>query len=110
MRKLGVSGQNIVEVAVMFALVVGAFAAMQLYLQRSFQARYKAGADYVHKELARAAPAHAGEPKHYDPYYSESWQEDNTAYNTLRGYPDNSVNDTITRKIWMKTDIPGEND
>ena len=110
MRKLGVCGQNLVEVAIIFALVVGVFAAMQLYLQRSFMARYKAGADYVHKELAKAAPAYAGEPKHYDPYYSESLVEDNTVYSTLRGYPDNSVNDTATRKIWMKTDVPGEND
>jgi hypothetical protein len=110
MRKLGNCGQNLVEVAVIFALVVGVFATMQLYLQRAFQARYKAGADYVHRELAKAVPAYAGLPKHYDPYYSESLVEDSAVYSTLRGYPDSSVNDTTRRKIWMKTDIPGESD
>lgn len=109
MRKLRNSGQNIVEVAIIFTLVVGVFAAMQLYLQRSFMARYKAGADYVHKELANAVPAYAGEPKHYDPYYSESWQQDDVGYDTLRGYPDNSINNTVVRRAWMLTDVPGQN-
>ena len=110
MRKTRISGQNLMELAVMFALVVGVFATMYLYLQRSFQARYKAGADYVFRNLTDAVPAYSGQPRQYDPYYSESWQEDNNVFNTLRGYPDSSVNDTSTRKIWVKTEIPGQND
>jgi len=110
MRKSRISGQTITEAAVIFALIVGVVAAIQLYLQRSFQARYKAGADYVHTELVKAVPAYAGQPRQYEPYYSESWRLENKTYNTLRGYPDNSVDDTVTQTIWSETDIPGESD
>jgi hypothetical protein len=110
MRKLGISGQNLVEVAVSIALVVGVFASMLLYLQRSFQARYKAGADYVQQELANAAPAYSGLPRQYDPYYSESWKHENSTYNTLTGYPDSSVNDTLVSRAWVQTDIPWQID
>lgn len=110
MRKLRHYGQNLVEIAVVIALVVGVFTSMLLYLQRSFQARYKAGADYVQRELANAEPAYAGLPRQYDPYYSESWKEEIRSYNTLSGYPDTSVNDTSTSRAWVKTDIPWEID
>ena len=113
MRKLGKCGQNLVEVAVMFALVVGVYAMMQVYIQRSFMARYKAGADYVHRELAKAAPAYAGAPRQYDQYYSESQVYDNSTYSSQKGYNStgdfpNTVNDTFERTAWILTDIPGE--
>ena len=110
MRKLGISGQNLVEIGVMIALVVGVFTSMLLYLQRGFQARYKAGADYVQQELANAAPAYSGLPRQYDPYYSESEKYENTTFNTLSGYPDSSVNDTSVSRAWVRTDIPWQMD
>jgi hypothetical protein len=110
MRKSWVSGQNLVEVAILFALVVGVVATMQLYIQRSFHARYKAGADYVHRELVNASPAFSGLARQYDPYYAESWQRDRTNYTTLSGYPNNTVNQVLTRRVWGLTDVPGQND
>ena len=111
MPKSRVSGQNLVEVAIFFAIVVGVVATMQLYIQRGFQARYKAGADYVHKELAKAAPAFSGLPRQYHPYYnSQGIQNDTTSYNILRGYPDNAVEQNSTRKAWGLTDVPSEID
>lgn len=120
MRKPWNSGQNIVEVAILFALVTGVVATMQLYVQRGVNARYKAGADYVHRELVSAVPAYAGLPRQYDPYYAESWQEDNTNYTMTKGYsnlasttagfPDTSVNRVDTSTIWGLTDVPGVSD
>lgn len=110
MRKSRNSGQNLMEAAILFAIVVGVVASMQTYLQRSFQARYKAGADYVHREIVKAAPALAGTPRQYDPYYAQSWQEDNKTFDTLAGYPNSAVNDTQTSKAWALTDVPWQID
>lgn len=40
-------GQNIAEYAIMLALVIGVFSAMQLYVRRGLQARVKAGVDNI---------------------------------------------------------------
>jgi hypothetical protein len=110
MRSLQVAGQNLVEVAIFFAIVVGVVATMQLYIQRGFQARYKAGADYVYKELAKAAPALPGLTTQYDPYYSEFWREDTATYDLIAGYPDSSVKQTNARRAIENTTVPGPKD
>jgi hypothetical protein len=110
MRKTRNTGQNITEAAVIFAIIVGVFASMQLYLKRSLNVRYKAGADYMHEQLRNAAPAFAGLPRQYDPYYTESLQEDTKTSTTLTGYPDSSVNDRLNRRVWAETDIPTPTD
>ncbi|MBI2495993.1 MAG: hypothetical protein HYW10_05460, partial [Candidatus Omnitrophica bacterium] len=38
-------GQNIAEYAILFAVVIAAFAAMQVYAKRGLQARIKSGTD-----------------------------------------------------------------
>ncbi len=110
MRKTSISGQNLVELAVIFASAVGMFTLMQIYIQRSFHAKYKAGADYVHNELAKAAPAMAGLPKQYDPYYTESISQDNKLGNSTRGYPFNSINQADMQRAWVLTEVPGPKD
>jgi hypothetical protein len=94
----------------MFSVVVIVFTLMQLYLQRSFSARYKAGADYLHNELAKAAPAIAGLRKQYVPYYTISNSTNIKLYNLTTGYPFNSVDQTVIQGAWVLTDVPGEND
>lgn len=39
--------QNTVEYAIMIAIVIGVFSAMQLYIRRGLQARLKGGADNI---------------------------------------------------------------
>jgi hypothetical protein len=110
MRKTSISGQNLVEIAVIFAVVVGIFTLMQIYIQRSFNAKYKAGADYVHNELAKAAPAMAGLPRQYDPYYMNSTAQNIKVYNLTAGYPFNSVDQTDGQRAWVLTEVPGPKD
>jgi hypothetical protein len=59
-------GQNLTEVAILLALVAAVFTGMQIYLQRSMQARYKAGVDFVLRDKIGLTK------RQYDPYYRTS--------------------------------------
>jgi Flp pilus assembly pilin Flp len=61
-------GQVLLEYGVILVLVVSAIMAMQLYLQRGLQGRYKAATDRLVREVHRAK-GEADLYVHYDPYY-----------------------------------------
>ncbi len=72
-------GQSIVEYAVLFVLVITAFAAMQVYAKRSLQARVKSGSDAVTRLSATIASKNDStltsqfeRLDQYEPYYAES--------------------------------------
>jgi len=116
------SAQSLTELAIMFVVIVAAFGGMQLYLQRSYQARYKNGADYLFLQIEAEAndrKARGEKTDHltklnrqYTPYYRESAittvRENFTirkGYNaTALDYSDDiNVDQTSKRYGWEKT-------
>ncbi len=55
------NGQHLIEYALLFAVVVGALVAIQVYVKRTLQARYRAVVD--------AAAVAISAPTQYEPYY-----------------------------------------
>lgn len=73
-------GQNIVEYAVLIALVVGAAVAMQTYVKRGLQGKVKDAVD--HDGIAGATIGDASltfKTKQYEPYYTESKMDIDTS-------------------------------
>ncbi len=64
-------GQNIVEYAVLVALVVGAAVAMQTYVKRSLQAKIHDAADAEITNTAIDGVTLSFTNKQYEPYYAE---------------------------------------
>ena len=88
------TGQVLLEYGVVLALVVAALVAMQLYVQRGLQGRYKDATDSAIKEIRRAK-AEFQAPLQYEPYYQES--DITTASNSevKRSYLPGGVSSTI---------------
>lgn len=66
--------QNTMEYAILIAVVIGAFSAMQIYLRRGLQARIKAGTDNIPDKVLgqETDPVVAGlfgNETQYEPYY-----------------------------------------
>jgi type II secretory pathway pseudopilin PulG len=63
------------EYALLIAVVIGVFSAMQLYTRRSLQARIKSGADNIHTSVlsggdaANLSDTLFGSNTQYEPYY-----------------------------------------
>ena len=68
---IGCKGQALLEYGVILGLVVTALISMQLYVQRSLQARYKGATDYAIKEIS-GARKQGRTPLQYEPYYHQS--------------------------------------
>lgn len=64
-------GQIFNEYTILIALVVAAIVAMQVYVQRTLQARYRAGTQRLIKQL-RKTSGNAEVPFQYEPYYAQS--------------------------------------
>lgn len=64
-------GQVLLEYGVVLVLVVTALVAVQLYVQRGLQGRYKDATDSAIKKIRRAK-AEFQAPLQYEPYYQES--------------------------------------
>lgn len=108
MFKVNTRGQSLTELAIYLAIVLGVFLVMRVYIQRSFQAKYKAGANYLITEIERNAadkgiPGFSGIKTQYDPYYRETRGSEIKAGETTVGYPEASTNQTISRTGWEKT-------
>lgn len=73
--------QSTAEYAILFAVVIGAFSLMQLYVKRGLNARIKDGMDNVPGIIAGGEPA-AGAlfsaQKQYEPYYTREGTSDMT--------------------------------
>ena len=67
--------QNTMEYALLIAIVIGVFSAMQLYVRRGLQARVKAGTDNIPTMVLGQASADGanqnlfGTREQYEPYY-----------------------------------------
>lgn len=71
-------GQNAAEYALLFAVVIGVFSAMQIYTRRALQARIKAGTDNIPSTIIAQAQGDDksgtltnifGTDTQYEPYY-----------------------------------------
>jgi len=115
MQKIRVSGQHLTEFVLCLAVVSATILMMQVYGQRSLQARYKSGADYVLHEIEREA-AKQGKGNlqdlktQYDPYYTESDTLESHEGDSTGGFPYTSVNQTLRRTGWQKVNAPGNAD
>ena len=67
--------QNTMEYALLIAVVIGVFSAMQLYTRRSLQAKLKNSTDSIHNvvlqgsDVAEKTDTLFGTEKQYEPYY-----------------------------------------
>jgi len=90
--------QNTMEYAILFAVVVGALTAMQLYVRRSLQAKIRGGTDNIPNAVLSQETATSGvvvdqllgDPTatQYEPYYYVNGQSDlvsTTSEGTERG-------------------------
>jgi hypothetical protein len=75
-------GQSIAEYAILFAVVIGAYVAMQVYTKRGMQARVKSGTDAltsittdITSTNQKALTATFAKQSQYEPYYMESVNE-----------------------------------
>lgn len=60
--------QNTAEYAIMIAIVIGVFSAMQIYIRRGLQARIKSGVDVIPGQVATEGNVF-GTATQYEPYY-----------------------------------------
>lgn len=77
-------------------------------MQRSIQAKYKAGADYMISEirneaLERGINGFSDMKSQYDPYYRESNTTESKTANTTTGFPYTSINQVTNRIGYEKT-------
>jgi len=66
--------QNTAEYAILIALIIGVFSAMQIYIRRGMSARLKAGTDNIPQMVigqtdGGVSPDLFGNATQYDPYY-----------------------------------------
>lgn len=86
-----ISGQHLTELALVFAVVTATLVGMRLYLQRSLQARYKSGVNYMFSRIEDEA-AHAGKPhlfglsRQYEPSYHEIYRNEDFSRNQAGGF------------------------
>lgn len=108
MRRVKTRGQSLTEVALCLAAVVAIIMTVRIYIQRSLQARYKGGADYLISEIKNTAtdkgvPNFTKIKQQYDPYYRESDTIEVKSGSSATGFPDTSIDQTTTRSGWEKT-------
>lgn len=103
------SGQNLAEFALLLAVISAAILGMQLYLQRSFQARLKAaGPDYLSSTIEQEAAnttnlTNFTLEQQYDPYYATSNMTESKNNTSSIGFPRISVQEESSRSGWQKT-------
>ena len=95
--------------------VVSVVLIMRLYIQRSLQAKYKAGPDYLisaikSQALEKGASGFEEVKSQYDPYYRESSLTETKEGEVTIGFPESSTEQTTTRAGWEKTSAASEAD
>ena len=120
MRKKNNTGQNLTELAMCVMAIGMVFISMQLYLQRSVQARLKAGTDFCFSRLyneavsqgkANLALSITRTGMQYDPYYQQNkFLNETTNSDVIRGYPDSVINAASIRYGNQFTGSAGEAD
>lgn len=84
------------------AIISAVFAGMSLYIKRSLQAKYKAGADYLISNIEKEGGNYSNIRKQYDPYYAESETTVTRSGTMTTGFPDSSVDMTTGTRGWQK--------
>lgn len=98
MRKLIPLGQNLMEAAICLSIIVVAFLAMRVYMQRSLQARYKGGVDFVFSKI-REGTGVTDIKTQYEPYDKPSSHTEESHQGTIiKGSPDRSIDWTSTSR------------
>ncbi len=107
MRSWVFKGQSLTEIAISLAVLIAIILSMRIYMQRSLQAKYKTGPDYLVSEIKKAA-AEKGisnfndMKKQYDPYYRESSIREEKESSTSLGFPETSTEQTVSRSGWER--------
>ncbi|MFA5401870.1 MAG: hypothetical protein WC359_15565 [Dehalococcoidia bacterium] len=107
MPRVGLKSQSLTEMAIVAAVLAAVILSMRIYMQRSLQARYKAGPDYLISEIKNAAAEKgisnfSGMKKQYDPYYRESNILEDKKSAASIGTPETSTGQTVIRSGWEK--------
>ena len=102
MQGLKFQGQSLTELSLCLAMVVAIIMTMRIYIQRSLQAKYKAGADYLISEIKNAAISQGNAnisniKQQYDPYYQESNTSETHSVSSTVGFPNTTVDQTMNR-------------
>jgi hypothetical protein len=105
MGRIKDAGQSLTELAICVIVISSAFIAIQLYVQRGLQARYKGGTDFCLTTIKQQAGALRYQ---YDPYYETSRYKESNTSNVLKGFPNKSTNETTIKP--GGTDNPGSTD
>lgn len=107
-------GQSLTELAIYLAVVLATVLTMRLYVQRSLQAKYKGGADYIFSyrdaDTSKSLSDLPGIKKQYDPYYRESNITVKAAGESTVGFPEASINQTVNRTGWERTNSVSDAD
>jgi hypothetical protein len=114
MLRLNNRGQSLTELAIYLAVVIAVILAMRLYIQRSFQSKYRAGADYLFTEIEgnaadKGISGFSGIKRQYDPYYRESSISEAREGESTIGFPESSTKQTVKKGAgvgsgsWEKT-------
>jgi Flp pilus assembly pilin Flp len=95
--------QSIGEYAIMVALVMAAILAMQVYVQRVLQSRYRAASQYLTNQI--------GAPSQYEPYYAQSdfmvSQQANASENLFLGGSVERLTNETTQRQGTQSVLPG---
>lgn len=83
-------------------MIVAIIMTIRIYIQRNLQAKYKAGPDYLIAEIKNTAAGQGNAnissiKQQYDPYYRESNITESRSGASTVGFPNTTINQTITR-------------
>lgn len=108
----GQKGQGLAEYALIFSIVIAALLAMQTYVKRGLQGKYKDAADEIIFSL-RETKGDLNLPLQYEPYYTDSKittaaSQSRTAKESSGGSKQTIINDTVKRQGYQKVLPAGE--
>ncbi len=108
----GQKGQGLAEYALIFSIVLTALLAMQVYIKRGLQGKYKDAADEIIFSL-RETKGDSNLPLQYEPHYGASKitttaSQSRTAKESSGGSKQTTINDTAKRQGYQKILPAGE--
>ena len=108
----GQKGQGLAEYALIFSMVIAALLAMQTYIKRGLQGKYKDTADEITFAL-REIKGDLNLPLQYEPHYTDSRitttaNQSRTEKETLGGSKKTTINGTVKRQGYQKILPAGE--
>jgi len=115
MRRLSRIAQSTIELSLFLAVAIASFSAMNIYMRRSLQARYRAAVrvfalQHPYNSLIYGSRANRSQ---YEPYYTREAETHETSVESEReGLPEYAKNTTNTvysrgaRVTWQHTPLP----